>query len=131
SGVAHWRAEEAGSRTGKDWVGGTYDSNRLVPVELIVRPLADKDDIYQEERVTVEWRPVKLSFAVRCMPTVRAGPMESASVVNHDLQYSSPLEIALGKRRYTVRLEHLRQDQAVVPRFRQLVKSTRPKRNTP
>ena len=110
----HWRAAEAGSWAGKDWVGWTYESTRLVPVELIVRPLADKDHIYEEERVTVEWRPDKISFAVRCMPTVRAGPMESAPVVNHDLQYSGPLEIALGKRRYTVGLEHLRQDDADV-----------------
>jgi hypothetical protein len=108
----HWRAEEAGSWAGKDWLGWTRESTRLVPAELIVRPLADADGIYEEERVTVEWRPDKLSFAVRCMPAVRAGRMESAPVVNHDLQYSGPLEIALGKRRYTVRLERLGENVA-------------------
>jgi hypothetical protein len=38
--------------------------------------------------------------------------MESAPVVNHELRYSGPLEIALNKRRYTVRLERLREDLA-------------------
>lgn len=107
----HWRAEEAGSWAGKGWLGWTYDSTRLVPAELIVRPLADKDDVHEEDRVTVEWRPANLSFAVRCMPTVRAGRIESAPVVNHDLLSSGSLEIALGKRRYTVRLEGLREDR--------------------
>jgi hypothetical protein len=58
----------------------------------------------------VEWRPKTLSYAVRCIPMVRAGRMESAPVVNHDLEFSGPLEIALGKRRYTVRLERARED---------------------
>lgn len=104
----HWPKEQAGSWAGKDWVGWTYSSSRLVPVELIVRPLAATDDVYGE--VTVEWRPNSVSFAVRCMPMVRAGRMESAAVVNHELQYSGPLDIALGKRRYTVRLERFRDD---------------------
>jgi hypothetical protein len=60
----------------------------------------------------VEWRPGKLTFAVRCMPAVRAGRMESALVVNHELQFDGPLEIALGKRRYIVRLERLNQNLA-------------------
>lgn len=110
SDLDHWRKEEAGSWAGKNWVGWTYDSTRLVPVELIVRPLTDKDDVHEEDRVTVEWRPKKLSFAVRCMPTVRAGPMESAPVVNHELHFRGPVEIALGKRRYTVRLDRSRED---------------------
>jgi hypothetical protein len=112
SDLDHWRAEDAGSWNGKDWVGWTYESTRLVPAELIVRPLADPDDIYEEDRVTVEWRPGKLTFAVRCMPAVRAGRMESALVVNHELQFDGPLEIALGKRRYIVRLERLNQNLA-------------------
>jgi len=108
----HWRKEKAGSWAGRNWIGWTYQSTRLVSVELIVRPLADKDDVFEEDRVTVEWRPNNVSFAVRCMATVRAGRMESAPVVNHELQYSGPLEIALGRRRYTVRLERLREDLA-------------------
>lgn len=108
----HWWAEEAGSWGGKDWVGWTHESTRLVPAELIVRPLPDKDGIYEEERVTVEWRPEMLSFAVRCMPAVRAGRMESARIVNHELQSSGSLGISLGKRRYIVRLERLRQNTA-------------------
>ena len=36
--------------------------------------------------------------------------MESAPVVNHDLEFSAPLEIALGKRRYTIQLEAARED---------------------
>ena len=106
----HWTKEQAGSWAGKDWVGWTHGSTRLVPVELMVRPLADKDKVHDEERVTVEWRPNNLSFAVRCMPAVRTGRLESAPVVNHELQSSGPLEIALGKRRYTVRLERSRDD---------------------
>jgi hypothetical protein len=81
-----------------------------VPVQLIVRPLADKYDVYDEDRVTVAWYPNTIRYAVRCVPTVRAGRMESAQVMNHELQYSGPLEIALGKKRYTVRLERLRED---------------------
>ena len=106
----HWRKEEAGSWAGKNWVGWTRESTRLIPVELIVRPLADRNNVHDEDRVTVEWRSKTLSYAVRCIPTVRAGRMESAPVVNHDLQFSGPLEIALGKRRYTVRLERARED---------------------
>ena len=106
----HWRKDEAGSWAGKNWVGWTHESTRLVPAELIVRPLADRDNLYDEDRVTVEWRPKTLSYAVRCMPLVRAGRMESAPVVNHNLEFSGPLEIALGKRRYTVRLERARAD---------------------
>ena len=101
----HWRKEEAGSWAGTNWVGWTHKSTRLVSVELIVRPLADKDNVHDEDRVTVEWRPKTLSYAVRCIPMVRAGRMDSAPVVNHDLEFSGPLEIALGKRRYTVRLD--------------------------
>jgi hypothetical protein len=86
----------------------THESNRLVPAELIVRPLVDRDDVHDEDRVTVEWRPKTLSYAVRCMPLVRAGRKESAPVVNYNLEFSGPLEIALGKRRYTVRLERAR-----------------------
>ena len=110
SDLYHWPEEQAGFWAGKHWVGWTHESTELVAVELITRPLADKDDVFVEERVTVESRPNNLSFAVRCMPTVRAGRMESAPVVNHELQYSGPLEIALGKTRYTVRLERLRED---------------------
>jgi hypothetical protein len=76
-----------------------------------VQPLADKNDVHQEDRVTVEWRPDNVSFAVRCLPAVRAGRMESAPVVNHELA-SGPLEIAVGKRRYTVRLERVRENPA-------------------
>ena len=115
SGASHldqWRKSEAGFWAGKDWNGWTYDSTRLVPVELIVRPLPDKDKIYDEDRVTVEWRPKELSFAVRCMPTVRPGRIESAPVVNHELAFRGPVEIALGKRRYTVRLERSPADSA-------------------
>ena len=110
--LSHWRKEQAGSWAGKNWVGWTHESATLVPVELIVRPLADKDDVFEEDRVTVAWSPNTVSFAVRCMPTVRAGRMESAQVTNHELQYSGPLEIALGKKRYTVRLERVREDLA-------------------
>jgi hypothetical protein len=106
----HWRKEEAGSWAGKNWIGWTHESTRLVPAELIVQPLADKDDVFEEDRVTVEWRPQNLSYVVRCMPTVRAGRMESAPVVNHELDFDGPLEITLGKRHYTVRLEHSRED---------------------
>ena len=108
----HWRKDEAGSWAGTDWVGWTHESTRLVPVELIVRPLADPDNVHEEDRVTVEWRPNTLSYAVRCIPAVRAGRMESAPVVNHALAFSGPLEIALGKRRYIVRLEHAGDDLA-------------------
>jgi hypothetical protein len=106
----HWRKEEAGSWAGTNWIGWTHQSTRLVPARLIVQPLADNDDVFDEDRVTVEWRPRNLSYAVRCMPTVRVGRMESAPVVNHELDFAGPLEIALGTRRYTLQLEHSRED---------------------
>jgi hypothetical protein len=105
SALYHWRAEDAGSWAGKHWLGWTYDSTRLVPAELTVRPLADKAGVHDHKRVTVEWRPDTLSFAVRCLQAVRAGRIESARVVNHELQFAGPLEITLGTRRYAVRLE--------------------------
>jgi hypothetical protein len=108
--LKHWRKEEAGSWGGNDWIGWTHESVQLVQVALIVRPFADKDDVFEEDRVTVEWRPKDVSFAVRCIATVRVGRIKAAAVVNHELDYDGPLDIPLGERRYTLRLERSRED---------------------
>jgi hypothetical protein len=79
----HWWKDEAGSWAGKNWVGWTHESTRLVPAELIVRPLADRDNLYDEDRVTVEWRPKTLSYAVRCIPW----PLDEVSRVSKARQH--------------------------------------------
>jgi len=99
-----WRREEAGDWSGPGWLGWTWDDDTLKPVKMMVRdrpkdlPGLSDDDIY------VESIP-KVTFAVRCVSGLRAGKIQSAGVVNHDLEYSGSLDVSLGKLRYQVRVE--------------------------
>lgn len=46
-----------------------------------------------------------MTFAARCVPGLRAGRIQSAGVVNHDLLYQGPLDVSLGQRRYQLRIQ--------------------------
>jgi hypothetical protein len=104
SDTAFWRKEEAGDWRGTGWLGWTWDGDALKPVTMMVRdrpkdlPGLSDDDVYVQSIPNV-------TFAVRCVSGLRAGKIQSAGVVNHNLQYSGPLDISLGKLRYQVRVE--------------------------
>ena len=57
-----------------------------------------------EDAVTVESRP-EVTWAVRCIPGLRAGKIHNADVVNHNLHSQGPLDVSLGERRYQLRLQ--------------------------
>ncbi len=108
SPLPFWRKSDAGGWGGSGWLGWTYDANGLRPVRLIVRDLPKTpEDEFPE--VTVESVP-QVTFAVRCVSGLRAGPISHARVVNDTLRPGSPLEISLGQRRYELRLESARED---------------------
>ena len=104
SDSAFWRKEEAGDWRGTGWLGWTWDGYALKPVTMMVRdrpkdlPGLSDDDVYVQSIPNV-------TFAVRCVSGLRAGKIQSAGVVNHNLQYSGPLDVSLGKLRYQVRVE--------------------------
>jgi hypothetical protein len=104
SDSAFWRKEEAGDWRGTGWLGWTWDGDALKPVTMMVRdrpkdlPGLSDDDVYVQSIPNV-------TFAVRCVSGLRAGKIQSAGVVNHNLQYSGPLDVSLGKLRYQVRVE--------------------------
>ena len=104
SDTAFWRKDEAGDWRGTGWLGWTWEGDALKPVTMIVRdrpkdlPGLSDDDVYVQSIPNV-------TFAVRCVSGLRAGKIQSAGVVNHNLQYSGPLDVSLGKLRYQVRVE--------------------------
>lgn len=104
SDLKFWRKEEAGAWNGTGWLGWRWESDTLQRVRLIVRDRPKDSPQQQEEEVTVESTP-EVTFAVRCIPGLRAGKIQSAGVTNHDLDYDGPLEISLGKLRYELRVE--------------------------
>jgi hypothetical protein len=108
SELPFWRKEDAGSWGGDGWLGWTYESDTLVPVRLVVRDLPKRHEDDPEE-VTVERIP-DVTFAVRCMPPLRAGPIRSAGVTNHELHHDGPLQLSLGERQYELRLQTARED---------------------
>jgi hypothetical protein len=102
-----WRKEEAGAWNGGGWLGWSYESNALLPMQLRVSNLPKRDEDDSEE-VTVEAKP-RLQLAVRCIPALRAGPIVSADVVNESLM-EKPVRVAIGERHYELRLESKRKD---------------------
>src|SRR3990170_2598195 len=76
STLQFWRKEEAGEWGGTGWLGWTWDSRRLEPVELIVRD-RPKGFPGDDDNVTVESVP-EVTFAVRCIPALTAGPIQTA-----------------------------------------------------
>lgn len=103
SEVKFWRKAEAGAWDGTGWLGWSRGADTLQPVRLVVRD-RPKHFPEDEDLVTVESLP-EVTWAVRCMPGLRAGEIHNADVVNHDLHYQGPLDISLGTRRYQLRLQ--------------------------
>lgn len=103
SELEFWRKEEAGAWDGTGWLGWSRGADTLQPVRLVVRdrPKRFPED---EDAVTVESLP-DVTWAVRCIPGLRAGKIHDAHVVSHDLHYQGPLDISLGKRRYQVHVQ--------------------------
>ena len=107
SNAPFWRKEDAGAWGGSGWLGWTWKSNTLVPLTLVVRDR--RTDGPSEPEVTVETTS-DVTFAVRCVRGFQAGTIRSADVVNHRLVSDGPLRVALGDRRYEVRLRSARAD---------------------
>jgi len=108
STLPFWRKEEAGNWGGGGWLGWTSEGNTLVPVTLVVRDLR-KDRPDDEEEVSVE-KSADVTFAVRCVPGLRAGTIRSAGIVNHELSGIRSLRISVGTRRYEIQLRSQRDD---------------------
>jgi hypothetical protein len=103
SELEFWRKEDAAAWDGTGWLGWSRGADTLQPVRLVVRdrPKRFPED---EDAVTVESRP-EVTWAVRCIPGLRAGTIHNAVVGNHDLHYQGPLDVSLGKRQYQLRLQ--------------------------
>jgi hypothetical protein len=71
---------------------------------LVVRDRPKDTAQSEDEEVTVQSIP-EVAFAVRCIPAVRAGSIQSAGVTNHDLLSRGPLDISLGTRRYRLHVQ--------------------------
>ena len=104
STLPFWRKEEAGNWGGSGWLGWTREANALVPVAFVVR-----DRPGDSENVSVE-KSADVTFAVRCIPGLRAGAIRSTGVVNHELVRNRSLRISLGNRRYGLQLRSRRED---------------------
>jgi hypothetical protein len=107
STLEFWRREEAGAWGGSGWLGWTWEIARLQPVELIVRDRPK--DFPDDDSVTVQSRP-DVTFAVRCIPQLRAGPIVSAGIANWSLQSDGPLRVTLGARKYELSMQSARDD---------------------
>ena len=106
-GLPFWRKEEAGEWGGTGWLGWTSESDTLRPVRLIVRNRPR--DSENDNDVTVESLP-DVTFAVRCIPRLRAGRIQTTGVVNESLEPQRPLKMSLGSRHYELRLQSARED---------------------
>jgi hypothetical protein len=117
SQLPFWAKEQAGEWGGDGWLGWTYQGNTLLPVVLSVTDWPNEDvtsvsddperswaaSSHDDDDVTVYSVP-EVPFAARCIDGLRAGNIWSAGIGNHELHFDGPLRIALGARRYTVRL---------------------------
>jgi len=121
SKIPFWPKEEGSQWQGGGWIGWNISGDSLEPVRLTVknRPKEENDD---HEYVTVEIAP-DVTYAVRCMPSVRAGRIHNAGIANHELDFDGPLNIAIGKAHYVVRLQatdqHLTDAKVVLSNGRQ------------
>jgi hypothetical protein len=108
SKVPFWRKEQAGEWGGKGWLGWTWKGQTLRPVRLIVQDRtkhrADDDD-----EVNVVAVP-DMTFAVRCIPGLRAGRIPTTRVLNESLVRERPLEMSLDRRQYQVGIRSARED---------------------
>jgi hypothetical protein len=90
-----WRKIEAGAWAGGGWLGWSHERSTLVPVAITVRDLPG-DRTADADEVTVEAIP-KVTFAVRCVPSVRAGVIHSTGVLNHSLRSRRVLRVEFGR----------------------------------
>ena len=68
-----------------------------------------KDDEQDDDEVTVESIP-DVTFAVRCVAGLRAGRIQATHVMNDSLDPKRALKLALGSRRYELRIQSARAD---------------------
>jgi hypothetical protein len=108
STVDFWRKEEAGEWGGAGWVGWSWDDAELRRVELMVRDRPN-DFAGDDEYVTVQSRP-DVTFAVRCVPPLKPGPIVSAGIANWSLQSDGPLRVDLDSRKFEVSMQSARDD---------------------
>ena len=103
SPVPFWPKAEAGAWGGQ-WLGWTDDGEQLRAVRLIVRNRRP-DEGHDDSFVTVESAP-RVTFAVRCVKGLRAGPIQRASSANSiDLLRDRSGRLALGGKQYELRLD--------------------------
>ena len=113
SRVPFWRKTEAGEWGGSGWLGWARESDRLPvatgqrldqlqPVELIVRD-RPKDFPDDDENVTVQAIP-EVRFAIRCIPGLTVGPIQTVGIANGSLGYDGPFLFTLGTRQYGIYL---------------------------
>jgi hypothetical protein len=79
-------------------------------VRLIVRESPDTGE-QDQDAVTVQSIP-DVTFAVRCVSTLRPGAVQTSRVMNDALQPDHPLTISIGFRHYELRLQSARDDLA-------------------
>lgn len=110
SSVPFWSKSEAGDWAGSGWLGWVRGGKRLVLVRLTVWD-PPREFPQDDEPVTVVSSP-GVTYAVRCVPALRAGPINSLPVANHELHADGPLTLSLGSRRYHLRLQSAHEDLA-------------------
>ncbi len=108
SSAPFWPKALAGPWRGEGWLGWNFDSTTLHAVQLTVRP-QPKAAPGDEDEVTVESQP-EVTFAVRCVPGLSAGSMQSLNVMNESLAPDRPLTLSLGARRYGLRVQSAKPD---------------------
>lgn len=108
SNIRFWRKSEAGEWYGEGWLGWTFATDALQPVRMTVRD-RPKNREQDEDEVSVESTP-DVTFAVRCIPQVRAGKIQQAGVVNESVGPRRPVNISVGRRVYQVRIQTSRDD---------------------
>ena len=119
STLQFWRKAEAGDWGGTGWLGWDLksgralrlvsgESDRLQPVELIVRD-RPKDFPDDDENVTVQAIP-DVTFAVRCVRGLTAGPIQTLAPSNESLQCAGPFLLTFGARQCGIYLESARDD---------------------
>ena len=103
SDVPFWRASEAGKWRGTGWLGWSGDADRLRPVRVRVtpRPKVNPND---EDEVHVTTAPL-VEFAVRCVAGLTEGRIVNVQRFPYELAHHEPLQIALGARKYEIRLD--------------------------
>ena len=104
SPVPFWPRAEADGWGGPGWLGWTDDGDQLRAARLIVRS-RPPDEGHDESFVTVESAP-RVTFAVRCVKGLRAGPIQRAtSETAISLLSNRSGRLAIGRRQYQLRLE--------------------------